>query len=141
MKLQITTDYAIRIIIYMAQQGNQVSTARETAKQLGITYNYFNKVATKIRKAGFLGSVQGPEGGYCLSKDAADITLYDIVEAMEGGICINRCLEDGDFCSRYGLNHQVCQVHKIFESLQNQMIDTLKSVKIYDFTSEKIKLR
>lgn len=130
MKFQITTDYAIRIIIYMAQQGNQVSTAREASKQLGITYSYFNKVVTKIRKAGFLESLQGPEGGYRLTKNAENITLYDIVEAMEGGICINRCLEDGDFCSRYGLNHQVCEVHKIFESLQSQIIDTLKSVKI-----------
>lgn len=133
MSFKITTDYAIRIIIYMAHQGDKVSTAKEAAKQLGITYSYFNKVVTQIRKMGFIESVQGPGGGYRLNMDAADITLYDIIEAMEGSICINRCLEEGDICSRYGSNHQTCQVHKIFESINSQLVDMLKSVSICDF--------
>lgn len=88
--------------------------AEAAAKELGITYSYFNKVAHKIRTVGFLESVQGPGGGYRIAKDAADITLYDIVKVMEGDIRINRCLEEDCFCSRNAT--QTCLVHKTLAS-------------------------
>ncbi len=135
MRLQITTDYAIRVMLFMAQQDGEVSTAEAAAKELGITYSYFNKVAWKIRMAGFLESVQGPGGGYRIAKNPADITLYDIVTAMEGDISINRCLDEDGFCSRNAT--LICPVHKIFEGIQNQIIDTLKSIKISDLCGEK----
>ena len=135
MRFQITTDYAIRMLLFMAQREGQVSTAETAAKELGITYSYFNKVAHKIRTAGFLESVQGPGGGYCIAKNGANITLHDIVTVMEGDIRINRCLEEDGFCSRNAT--QTCPVHKTFEALQNQIIDLLKSVRIGDLCDER----
>lgn len=132
MQLQITTDYAIRIISYLAKHQDHLFTAREMADQLGITYSYFIKVATRIRQAGYINSVQGSSGGYCLAKDASDITLFDIIVTMEGDIHINRCLENDRFCSRFTVDSQVCLVHNILESLQNDIITTLKSRRICD---------
>ncbi|QHQ63366.1 Rrf2 family transcriptional regulator [Anaerocolumna sedimenticola] len=132
MQLQITTDYAIRIVCYLAKHQNQLLTAREMSDQLGITYAYFIKVVSRIRQAGFIKSVQGSAGGYFLAKDAADITLYDIIEAMEGQIHINRCLENGRCCSRFAADKQVCQVHNFLESLQDNLITALKSKNICD---------
>lgn len=134
MRLQITTDYAIRVMLFMAQQDGKVLTAEAVAKKLGISYNYFNKVAWKIRTAGFLESVQGPSGGYRIAKNAADITLYDIITVMEGEIRINRCLDDDGFCSRNAT--LTCPVHKTFAAIQNQIIDTLKSITINDLCGE-----
>ena len=134
MRLQNTTDYAIRVMLFMAQQDGEVSTAEAAAREMGITYSYFNKVAWKIRMAGLIESVQGPGGGYRIAKNPADITLYDIVTVMEGDICINRCLDEDGFCSRNAA--QTCSVHKTLEALQNQMIDTLRSVRISDLCDE-----
>ena len=125
MKLQITTDYAIRTIGYLAQHNYQLLTAKKMADELGITYYYFNKIAARLKRAGFIESIQGPVGGYRLAKNAADITLYDIVEAMEGNIYINRCLEEDGFCSRNAVHS--CPVHKILESVQNEIIASLRS--------------
>lgn len=130
MRFQITTDYAIRMIIYLAQHHNQVVTAKEMAEQLGITNGYVNKLAGKIKQAGYIDSIQGPVGGYRLAKSASDITLYDIIEAMEGKICINRCLEEDGFCSRHPGHAQVCPVHAILAALQSEMITTLRSKRI-----------
>ncbi len=130
MKLQITTDYAIRLIVYLAQNDMQVLTAKELAKQLGITYNYFLKVVARIKQAGIIESIQGPAGGYRLARSAEDITLYDIIQIMEGDIRINRCLEEDKFCSRYAA--PFCPVHKILESVQNDLIASLKSKRISD---------
>lgn len=130
MRFQITTDYAIRIVLYVAQHDNKLSGAEEASRQLGMTHGYFNKVAGRIRKAGFLESVQGPGGGYRLARDAEDITLYDIMAEMEGDMAINRCMEEDGFCSRGAVS--MCPVHRVFESLQRQMVDTLKRVRISD---------
>ena len=134
MRLQITTDYAIRIMLFMMQQNGKISTAEAAAKELGITYSYFNKVVHKIRMAGLLESIQGPNGGYCVTRGAVNTTLFDIVQVMEGDICINRCLDDDGFCSRHAV--LTCPVHKALELLQNQIIDTLKSIKLRDLCSE-----
>lgn len=130
MRLQITTDYAIRIMLFMASQAGTVSTAEVASKELGITHGYFIKVAHKLKSAGLLASVQGPGGGYYIAKGAIETTLYDIVQAMEGAICINRCMAGDGFCSRNAT--LTCPVHRTFEKVQNQIIDTLKSVKICD---------
>lgn len=134
MKLQITTDYAIRIMLFMTQQDGKVSTAETAAKELGITYSYFNKIAYKIRTAGYLETIQGPSGGYFLAKNATDISLYDVVKVMEGDIRINRCLDDDGYCSRNAT--LICPVHTVFEGIQSQIIDTLKSIKIRDLCAE-----
>lgn len=128
MRLQITTDYAIRIIIYLAKNGPELVTAKCISQDLGITYNYFNKVATRIRQAGFIETIQGPNGGYLLVKNPADITLYDIVETMEGPVIVNRCLEDDGFCSRRNGGPTTCSVHPILHELQDEIVAKLKSV-------------
>lgn len=131
MKFQITTDYAIRTILFMASKGtHEISTAKEAAAQLGMTYSYFNKVVSKIKQAGFIQSVQGSCGGYRLAKDASEISLYEIVVAMEGDICINRCLQPDGFCSQNVT--PACSIRKVLGTLQDQIIDTLKGITITD---------
>lgn len=130
MKFQLTTDYAIRMIIYLAQHRNQAVPAKEMAEQLGITIGYINKVAGKIRRAGYIEAIYGPFGGYRLAKSASDITLYDMIEIMEGKICINRCLEENGFCSRPSSDSQVCPVHTILFAIQNEVISVLRSQRI-----------
>ncbi|MGL6216973.1 MAG: RrF2 family transcriptional regulator [Lacrimispora sphenoides] len=128
MKLQITTDYAIRVIIYLAQNEDKVTTVKEMAERLGITGNYLIKIVTRLKQEGYIKSIQGPAGGYYLVKKTEDITLYDIVLVIEGEIRINRCLEEDGYCSRDA--SQYCPVHKIFESVQNDLIASLKRAKI-----------
>ncbi|HAQ40207.1 MAG TPA: Rrf2 family transcriptional regulator [Clostridiales bacterium] len=127
MKFQTTTDYAIRIVVYLALHSPKLFSASEAARELGMTHAYFNKIAVSLRKAGFIVSVQGPGGGYKLAKSASDITLYDIVCTIQGEIYINSCLEDDGFCTRFGTNSNLCPVHKVFGMLQENIINILKS--------------
>lgn len=137
MRIQITTDYAIRIIMYLAQNTTELVMAKDAAQQLGITYNYFNKVAAKIRQAGFIETVQGPKGGYRLVKDPKDVTLYDVFLVMEGDIIINRCLESDGYCTRMGNHADKCQVHHVFEKLQNKVVHELQAITFADLQAQK----
>ena len=130
MRFQRATDYAIRILCYLHEHGNHLSTAASLSEKLGISYLYFMKVTGYLKQAGLLKSVQGCNGGYQLAKRAEDISLYDVVRVIEGEIMINRCLEHDGFCSRWATDY--CLVHKFFESFQQGMIDELKSKRIPD---------
>lgn len=133
MTLLITTDYAIRIIVYLAQQGNAILTAKEIARHLGFTYSYFNKVSMRLRQAGFIDSVQGPTGGFQLARSPDEITLYDIIEVMEGGICLNRCMEDDYCCSKNEKMHTNCPVHNFLSEIQADIIAKFEKQRIIDF--------
>lgn len=125
MRFKLATDYAIRIVCQLCENDNKLSTASTLSEQLGITYLYFMKVTGLLTKAGLLISVQGCNGGYQLAKSPDEITLYDIVEVMEGKIIINRCLEEDGYCSRNATSH--CVVHQYFNAVQSELVDMLKA--------------
>jgi Rrf2 family protein len=136
MQLQITTDYAIRMIGYLALHKDQLVTARNMAGELGITYQYSMKVINQLKKESLIDSVQGCNGGYKLTEAAAQVTFYDIICLMEGDINLNRCIGEGRFCKR--APNDMCDIHKALQRLQDALIKDLKSIKIVDiFMREK----
>lgn len=130
MQLQITTDYAIRIIEYLHQHRDQLSTAMHMSQKLGITYQYFMKVINRLKQAGYVQSVQGCSGGYKIAAIAEDATLYDIITVMEGEIVVNRCLREDGFCSRNATSY--CKVHKALAAVQAELIAMFKSKRLLD---------
>ncbi len=134
MQLQLATDYAIRILSYMHDNDEELSTAVTMSEQLGITYLYFMKIISRLKSAGLVKSVQGCNGGYRLADKGSKISLFDIVVIMEGGISINRCLQDDMYCSRNAAPD--CAVHKYFKSLQDIIVDNLKRAYIGELCGE-----
>lgn len=128
MQFQLATDYAFRILDYMNENDEKLMTAVHMAEHLGITYLYFMKIISKLKAAGIVLSVQGCNGGYRLKKPADEISVYEVIETMEGGIYINRCLMPDGYCSREAT--KTCKMHKYFESVQNGLIEQLKEKKI-----------
>jgi len=126
MQLQISTDYAIRIIYYLVNHPDDLPTATVIAEQMGITYPFFIKVANKLKHSGLICAIQGRNGGYYLDHPGEKISLYDIISAMEGDIKINRCLHDDNYCSRGAAMH--CSVHDALLDVQNELIGRLSDV-------------
>ena len=83
MQLKLTTDYAIRTIVYLATQSGITSVA-EIGSKMGISENYLMKVLKALKDAGLVAGYQGKRGGYAISKKPEEISLWDIVEVMEG---------------------------------------------------------
>ncbi|WP_099204298.1 RrF2 family transcriptional regulator [Scatolibacter rhodanostii] len=131
LQFQITTDYAIRILCYLAAQNNALTQASELAEHAGITYPYTMKIIRQLKSANILESERGPQGGYRIQKNPSEITLYDVIRIMEGDICINRCLAADGFCSRQATGY--CQVHNVMERVQISMVSILKDYTLTDF--------
>lgn len=126
MKLRISTDYAIRIVLYLAKCEPRVVSAPTISGDLNITYPYFTKIASTLKRAGLIESVIGNSGGYCIGKSADSISLYDIICVMQGPISLNRCLEQDGVCSRYGTECGRCPVHRVLKDFQGDMVSRLK---------------
>ncbi|MCH4179374.1 MAG: Rrf2 family transcriptional regulator [Megasphaera sp.] len=92
MQFNITTDYAIRTVLFLAIT-KRLATAAEISEAMHIPKNYQLKVTSPLVKKGILTRIQGVKGGFCLGKDSKDITLYDIVSTMETTTHLNPCLE------------------------------------------------
>ena len=129
MQLNITTDYAIRIVYYLALKEKTI-TASELASVLKIPVNYISKITKKLKAAEIVQACEGIKGGYALMKKPEMISLFDIVSSMEVTMKINRCLEPDGFCSRNATDY--CNVHKALLNVQKTYEDALKSVTIAD---------
>lgn len=129
MQLNITTDYAIRIVYYLALKEETI-TASELASVLKIPVNYISKITKKLKAAEIVQACEGIKGGYALMKKPEMISLFDIVSSMEVTMKINRYLEPDGFCSRNATDY--CNVHKALLNVQKTYEDALKSVTIAD---------
>ncbi|MCH4167116.1 MAG: Rrf2 family transcriptional regulator [Megasphaera sp.] len=133
MQFNITTDYAIRTVLFLAIQQKRM-TSLEISQAMVIPRNYQLKITGPLVKAGILKRTQGMKGGFCLGRAASAITLYDIVDVMESTKRINRCLEEDAYCSRFATEH--CPVRQCYEVMQTEIERRLKEV-----TMEKLVIR
>lgn len=129
MQLKTSTDYALRIVCYLAMKEGMISTS-ELSRKLNVSANYIPKIAKKLKNAKIITACEGTNGGYMLAKRPEEISLKEIIACVEETIAINRCLEEDRFCSR---NYEdSCKIHKVLLGLQNICNNKLENVKVSD---------
>lgn len=129
MQLQMHTDYAIRVLLYLSVS-EDMAPIHIMSEELGIKETYLPKILKPLRKAGWITSSTGSAGGYRLVRPAEQITLLDIYQLMEDSICWNRCLEEDGFCSRNATAH--CTVHRVYRIFQGYLESFFSAVTIAD---------
>ena len=129
MQLTSTTDYAIRIVCYLAAQRQMISTS-ELSQELSVPSSYIPKITKKLKQAGIIKACEGINGGYQIAKQPENISLRDVISCTESTMAISRCLEKEGGCSRNNID--CCKVHQILLDLQNIYNNRLESVKISD---------
>lgn len=103
------TDYACRVILHLAMSPADIRvTAQEIAKKRIIPRALVRRVITRLGKAKLIKTMRGKRGGLALARSAAQISLLDVVEAMEGTIALNVCLLENKACPLI----PVCPVHE-----------------------------
>ena len=127
MQLNITTDYAIRIIVYLGMKGG-FAASREVSDNMGIPYGYVLKIARKLVAAEIVTTSTGIYGGISLNKKPEDISLLDLIQVMESTTKINRCLEEDKYCSRFAT--ETCPVRRFYCVLQDELESKLSSITI-----------
>jgi len=94
MKLTKHTDYAFRVLIYLAcKETDRLSTIKEITTAFEISRDHVMKIVQKLAKAGFVKAQRGKQGGIQLGRDSAEINLRDVVTLMETHLSPINCAE------------------------------------------------
>lgn len=133
MQLKVSTDYAIRVVLYLSTVKRIVS-AKELSTQLGIPSSFVYKVTKNLQDANIIRCEVGVQGGFEVIKSPSNITLYEIINIMQPTIKINRCLEEDKFCSRNAT--ETCPVRNFYINMQNKVEETLKDMTIEKLLNE-----
>ncbi len=109
-------EYALQAVLYLAlkEEGVRV-TIKEMTGELGIPYHFLGKIMQELTRKGLLVSEKGPHGGFALATPASEITLFHIVDAIDGADFTRTCVMGFPECS----GEHPCAVHAQWEGLRN----------------------
>ena len=110
--MQITrqAEYAIKIMLELARhEGKEVVSSKLIAERQGIPEDFLKKTVHLLALQGLVVTQRGVQGGVRLGKPAGEITIADIIAAVEGPLAINICLDPGYECP----NKPTCAVHRV----------------------------
>ena len=124
--LRRNTDYALRMMVALAKQfeNEKLSSARQLTSDCHFSYELGRKLLQKLHNAGLVNSVRGLKGGFALSKKPSEITLLAIINVLQKGVCLNKCLSDDHECE-FELE---CEINKKLAYLQLQMEKYLEGI-------------
>jgi Rrf2 family protein len=126
--MQITrqADYAIRAVRYLAKQGTDQRAATSTiAREMKIPPSFLAKIISQLSIAGLLHTSRGARGGVTLARAPGEISMLDVVEAIDGPILLNDCVGDPANCEF----SDDCLAHPIWVEVQADLVKRLRETK------------
>ncbi|HOX37203.1 MAG TPA: Rrf2 family transcriptional regulator [Candidatus Brocadiia bacterium] len=130
--LRQDTDYAMRILVVMAQRKDQTRTASELARISNVPLPYSHKILKRMQKAGLLVCKRGATGGFRLAMEPKEITLAQVIEAIQGPVAVSRCLLGEGICPRQG----ECRISAKLSELQAELLRLLRETTLLDVLGE-----
>ncbi len=130
--MQITrqADYAVRAMVYLAQHQSETKPSTGTiAKEKNIPPSFLAKIVSQLSVAGLLQTSRGAKGGVALAKPAEDISLLDVIEAIDGPILLNDCVADSTMCTY----DETCPLKPVWCDAQKMLVDHLSRATFAQF--------
>ncbi len=121
-------DYGLRAMIYLASIPQEsVVPFREIARQMDVPEDFLAKILKTLVDQGLVRSTRGPHGGYALARPSTEISFLEVIEAVEGPIAINVCLDE-DPCSKAS----ACTMVGVWRQGQEKMLEVYRQAKLAD---------
>jgi FeS assembly SUF system regulator len=126
-KLSRMADYGVILMVQLARAGELVTTASELTESIALPGPTVSKLLKQLSRAGLLDSQRGTNGGYTLAMRAGDISVADIVSALDGPIALTECMTaDGAVCEIEAL----CPTRTNWRQINNALVDALDRVSL-----------
>ena len=122
--MQITreTDYAIRCVHFLSCREDETIMVDKIAEGMRIPKTFLAKILQKLVRGGVVKSFRGAKGGFQLDRRPEEITLLDVIEAIEGPVAMNACALDNRYCS---LSSR-CSVHPVWVKVRKEVESLLR---------------
>jgi Rrf2 family protein len=122
--MQITrqADYAVRAVLHLARNGEHRTATSSIAEEQHIPPSFLAKIISQLSIAGLLHTSRGARGGVTLAREPAEITLLEVIEAIDGPIQLNECVGSGGTC----VFDENCPLRPVWCDAQEELVNRLK---------------
>lgn len=122
-------DYALRAMIYLAglPEGTR-EPFKEVAQKNEIPKDFLAKILKTLADRGLVTALRGPHGGVSISRLPTEISFLDVIEAVEGPVQLNLCLDDTKGCSL----STTCTMQAVWRAGQERMLDVYRATSLAD---------
>lgn len=130
MRLEMTkkSDLALKSLRCIGDSDDELVAGKNLAEKLNITTHYLPQVIAPLVKAGWIRSTPGPRGGYRLVVSLEKVSVLDVIEAIEGRIEDQGCVQRGIPCPE----NDLCALHEPWQAARDAMLDQLASASVAD---------
>lgn len=130
-------EYGVRLMVELGrQQPDQAVSLKALAEAEGLPLAYLEQVVARLRKAGLVASARGAHGGYWLARSAEDITMDEVVLALEGVIAPMGCFSPAESTGRVVCNHEDdagrCATKLLWTRVQHGIVSSLRTTTLAD---------
>ena len=129
LRISKLTDYAILVMVELSRQG-EVLSAHALAERVGVEVPTASKVLKLLAGAGLLQSYRGPTGGYRVSRSASDISVAEVIAAIEGPIAMTECSVEEGLCSQ----EQSCDLRGNWQRISLAVAQALQQVTLAEMS-------
>jgi len=128
LRLSKLTDYATVIMSSLAREPITVSSAADLSARVKLEIPTVSKVLKALSKAGLVNSFRGVHGGYLLARAPAQITILDIIEALEGKTGLTECAVHDGLCTQ----EAVCAIRNNWRKINRAVTSALEAITLVD---------
>jgi Rrf2 family transcriptional regulator, cysteine metabolism repressor len=140
MMFSTKAEYGVRVMVELARRagepGDDPVSLAEIAAHDGLPLAYLEHLVARLRKAGLVDSRRGSRGGYLLAREPEEITMAEVVEALEGSIapieCISEASDGSIVCSRESSPEHVCPTKLLWTRVRLSIVGTLRQTTLAD---------
>lgn len=131
LKMSRLTDYGTGVLAHLAGAGDRPHSASEVAELTGLPTATVSKVLKLLTRAGLVSSRRGAQGGYVLSRPAAEITAAEVIDALEGPVALTECSTVGSSCELESL----CLVGNAWQRINVAIRHALNEISLAELAS------
>ena len=141
MKISKKSQYGLRAMVYLAGvfgKEKKICSLREISEKENISFDYLEKIMSKLEKKGLVSSKRGVRGGYLLSRAPEKITVGQIIKVLEGSLAPVKCVAK-EKRERYTCpRRRICKTLSVWQKIQDTLNLTLNSITLADLVKKKI---
>ena len=127
MQLTRAADYAVRVMVHLATLPDEARTLLpDLSRATDTPESFLSKVLQALTRARLISSRRGKAGGFAILPAGRQASMMQVIEAIDGPICLNVCLNGGRDCDRKSW----CPAHPVWARAQHAMLDVLMSVTV-----------
>jgi len=137
MQFTAFTDFAFRVLIYLALDTERRTTISDIAKQYGVSKNHLMKVVNQLTRAGIVDASRGPNGGLILARAPNEVSVGEVVRLTEDKFELVECFRADNQCAIT----PACTLKSVFAEALEALFEVLDGYSIEDLVTNKVQLK